>query len=138
MEQPAKVFSVEETTQLLPRIIPLVQQLQGLQRSVINTNTQLDEAVHKLSAGNGYPIQEIRKQIAELTKHQLHLIEAFQSALQQLEELGCILKDLNQGLVDLYSYREGELVFLCWRLGEERIQYWHRLEDGFAGRQPLP
>ncbi len=137
MEQPDKIFSVEEANQLLPRIVPLVQQLQGLQRSIINTNTQLDEAVHKLAASNGYPIQEIRKQITELTKHQLHLIEAFQSALQQLESLGCLLKDLNQGLMDLYSHREGELVFLCWRLGEERVQFWHHLEDGFAGRQPL-
>jgi len=137
MEQPSKVFSVDEANQLLGQVSPLVQQLQALQGSIIKTNHQLDEAVPKLSQGNGYPIQELRKQIADLTKHQLHLIEAFQSALQQLESLGCLLKDVNLGLVDFYSLRDGEPVFLCWRLGEERIEFWHRVEEGFAGRQPL-
>ena len=137
MEQPTKMFNIEEATQLLSRVRPLVEQLQGLQRSIITTNRQLDEAVLKLSQGNGYPLREIRQQIQDLTKHQLHLIEAFQSAAQQLESIGCLLKDLNLGLVDFYSLRNGEPVFLCWKFGEEQIRFWHRLEDGVAGRQPL-
>ena len=48
--------------------------------------------------------------------------------MRQLEELGCVLKDLAQGLVDFYVMREGELVFLCWKQGEERIRFWHPLE----------
>ena len=137
MEQPQKSFTIEEANQLLGHIAPLVEQLQHLQASILKTNHQLDEAVQKLAQGNGYPIQEIKQQIQDLTKHQLHLLEAFQSALQQLESLGCVLKDMTTGLVDFYSLRDGELVFLCWRLGEDRIRFWHRLEDGFTGRQPL-
>ncbi len=141
MDQPAshppKTLTVAEATALLPTAKPLVQQLQGLQRSIVHTNQQLDELVAKLSAGNGYPIRSLKEQIEQLTKHQLQLIEAFQSALTQLEDLGCVLKDLERGLVDFYSLREGRLVFLCWTIGEERIRYWHPLEDGFAGRQAL-
>lgn len=137
MEGAPKSFSVEEANQLLPRVRPLVEQLQALHASVLKTNQQLDEAVRKLAQGNGYPIRDIRTQIADLTRHQLQLVEAFQSALQQLEDLGGVLKDLQMGLVDFYSLREEEVVFLCWRAGEERIGFWHRLEDGFAGRQPL-
>lgn len=137
MEQPQKIFTLEEANRLLSQVTPLVQQLQALQKSIVKTNTQLDEAVAKLAQGNGYPIQELRKQIHDLTQHQLYLIEAFHSALQQLAALGCVLKDMNLGLVDFYSLRNGEPVFLCWRLGEERIQFWHGLEDGYAGRKPI-
>ena len=137
MAQPEKLFTVDEANRALAEIIPLIQQLQGLQASILNTNHQLDEATKKLSQGNGYPIKEVRKQIEELTKHQLHLLEAFQSALQQLEGIGCVVKDLQQGLIDFYTMRNEEPVFLCWRLGEDQIRFWHRLEDGFPGRQPI-
>ena len=138
MEHPQKMFPLEEANRLLGRVIPLVQQLQGLHDSILKTNQQLDQAVRKLSEGNGYPLQEIKQRVEELTKHQLNLIEAFESSLRQLESCGCFLKDLSQGLVDFYSLRDGEPIFLCWRLGEEQIRFWHRVEDGFAGRQPLP
>ena len=136
-EQPPKVFTVDEVNALLPRVRPLITQLQGLHSSIVKTNEQLDESVGKLSAGNGYPLKDVRQQIESLTRHQLQLVEAFHSALQQLEALGCILKDLNMGLVDFYTLRDDEPAFLCWKLGEETIRYWHSLESGYTDRQPL-
>ena len=137
MEQPAKIFTVQEANALLAHLAPLVEQLQALHESVLKTNQELDDMVRKLAQGNGSPLKDVRQQVAELTKHQLHLLEAFQSALQQLESFGCFLKDLSTGLVDVYSLRDGELVLLCWKLGEDRFGFWHRVEEGFAGRQPL-
>jgi hypothetical protein len=64
-------------------------------------------------------------------------VEAFQSALAQLQEVGGALKDLDLGLVDFYGLRGGEVVFLCWKLGEERVRFWHTLDSGYAARQPL-
>ena len=137
MSAPPKIFDVPEANALLGSVAPLVEQLQGLQHSIFSTQQAIDTAKEQLSHGNGHPVQELKARIEELTKRQLLLVEAFQSAMQQLEALGALLKDLNQGLVDFYSLRDGELVFLCWRLGEERIGYWHGIDDGFAGRQPL-
>ena len=137
VEQPPKTFSLAEANALLPKIRPLVKQLQGLQRSVIDTNQRLDGVVDKLAEGNGYPIESLKQQVQHLTTHQLQLIEAFQSALKQLEELGCVLKDLQSGLIDFYTVRSGDLVFLCWKLEEDRIRFWHTLTDGYAGRQSL-
>ncbi len=134
---PPKTFTVAEANALLPKVKPLIEQLQGLQRSILQTNHRLDELMRKLSGGNGYPIQSLKQEIETLTTHQLQLVEGFQSALSQLEELECILKDLNTGLIDFYGLRGGEPVFLCWKLGEERIRFWHTLEEGYAGRQPL-
>ena len=136
-EQPPKTFSADEAQALLSQVAPLIQQLQGLQRSIIETNKQLDETVAKVAGGNGYPIQSLKERIQHLTTHQLQLIEAFQSALNELEELGCVVKDPSAGLADFYSLRGSELVFLCWKLGETRIEFWHTLEGGYAGRQPL-
>jgi hypothetical protein len=48
------------------------------------------------------------------------------------------VKNLDEGLVDFPALRHGETVLLCWKLGEDEIAYWHRVEDGFAGRRPLP
>ena len=137
MEQPQKLFTVEEANRAVGQVAPLVEQLQGLQRSILTANHQLDQEVQKLSVGNGHPLKEVQAHIEQLTRHQLDLMEAFQSALQQLQDLGCVLKDLDAGLVDFYSMRQEELVFLCWRVGEEQIRFWHRLEEGFSGRQPL-
>ena len=57
--------------------------------------------------------------------------------LAELEQVGCVFKGFEEGLVDFYSLREDRLVFLCWRYGEERITHWHEIEAGFAGRQPV-
>ena len=135
--EPAKTFQVAEANALLPKVIPLVQQLQKLHRSIVQTNEQLEEAAKKLATGNGYPVASLKEQVKELTMHQVQLIEVFQSALQQLQELGAILKDATIGLVDFYSVRDDELICLCWTLGEDRIRFWHDLDSGYAGRQPL-
>jgi len=134
---PPKTFTITEANALLPQIIPLIEQLQGIQRSLQQTAQQLNEAVEKVTAGNGYPIQSLKAKIQELTEHQLQLVEAFQSAYAQLEDLGAMLKDLTIGLVDFSSVRDGQPVLLCWKMGEDRIRFWHTLEAGYAGRQPL-
>ena len=57
--------------------------------------------------------------------------------VQKLEELGCLLKDVNTGLVDFPAVRLGRRVWLCWLLGEDRVSFWHKLEEGYAGRKMI-
>ena len=132
-----KLLTVDEANQLLPSVIPLIEQLQGLHASIMKTNEQIETASAKLSAGNGYPIQELKQHVRDLSKHQRHLLETFQLTIKEIERLGGVVKDVTQGLIDFYGLREGEIVCLCWRLGEKRVGYWHGLEEGFAGRQPI-
>lgn len=63
--------------------------------------------------------------------------DALAAALRELEDLGVRLKDPHVGLVDFLSRREDEVVELCWKLGEDRIAYWHRIGEGYPGRKPL-
>jgi hypothetical protein len=57
--------------------------------------------------------------------------------LKELEAVGCVFKGFDAGLVDFYSLRDDRPVFLCWRMGEDRISHWHELDAGFGGRQPI-
>jgi hypothetical protein len=65
------------------------------------------------------------------------LTEALRAGLQQLDDWDIELKDLSTGLVDFMARREGREVYLCWRLGEPEVGYWHELSTGFAGRLPV-
>jgi hypothetical protein len=70
-----------------------------------------------------------------------HDVEAHASRIEgylaELQQVGCVFKGFEDGLVDFYALRDDRLVFLCWRYGEERISHWHELDAGAAGRQPL-
>ena len=57
--------------------------------------------------------------------------------LAELEQIGCVFKGFEEGLVDFCALRDDRLVFLCWRYGETRITHWHEVDAGFSGRQPI-
>ena len=67
----------------------------------------------------------------------VRLAETLKSALEKIQATGCVVKDLDIGLLDFPAMINDEEVYLCWRLGEERIRFWHRQDEGFAGRKPL-
>jgi hypothetical protein len=69
----------------------------------------------------------------EVTRH----ADRINRFLQELEGIGCVFKGFEGGLVDFYSLREDRPIFLCWRLGEDRISHWHEIDTGFGGRQPI-
>ena len=64
-------------------------------------------------------------------------MEALEKEIQKLEDLGCVLKDMTTGLVDFPAVRLGTRVWLCWKLGEDDVRFWHGLHEGFAGRKPV-
>ena len=58
-------------------------------------------------------------------------------AVERVNDLGCLVKDVDTGLVDFYALQEGDPVFLCWQFGEPAVTHWHALDEGFAGRKPI-
>jgi hypothetical protein len=77
------------------------------------------------------------EKLATLRLEHTQLAETMRSALTRILETGCIIKDLDTGLLDFPSRINDEDVYLCWRLGEDRIRFYHRQDEGFAGRKPL-
>ena len=137
-ESDPKILSLAETNAELPKIIQLIEQLQRLQRAILDSEQQREELTNKLAGGNGHSRTALQDQLHAETARQDQLVAQVGTTFDELGACGAMLKDLESGLVDFYGERAGETIFLCWRLGEEmRVQYWHTLEGGFAGRQPV-
>ena len=75
--------------------------------------------------------------LAKLRREHTRLAESLKGSLERILETGCVIKDLDVGLLDFPSIIDNEEVYLCWKLGEDRIRYYHRQDEGFAGRKPI-
>ena len=129
----AHYFTREEAEALLPQISLVLRQIQQNRKALLENEEALD-ALQLQAMGNGHHLHE---RIINLQKAVSGYAKALQKMLVELHTFGCELKDPEIGLIDFLSQRDGHEIYLCWHLGEERINYWHYLHTGFAGRQPL-
>jgi hypothetical protein len=131
-----RYFTADEANELLPEVRAVAEDLvehRLAARAVAAKRAQLVTRI----AGNGgdFDPQEPRELEEDFERETAAMVEA----VERLERLGVIVKDADRGLVDFPALREsGEEVLLCWQVGEDEIAYWHGLEEGFAGRKPLP
>jgi len=124
-----KLFTIEEANSLLPSVRPIVKSIQRSHRRLISFRTTAKHAAEGAESGGGGMVRG--PQYARL------LIDLSLGA-GQLESLGVQLKDYSQGLIDFPSMRDGRVVLLCWKADEgDELEWWHDVEAGFAGRQPL-
>lgn len=124
-----KLFTIEEANSLLPSVRPIVKSIQRSHRRVISFQTTAKHAAEGAESGGGGMVRG--PQYARL------LIDLSMGA-GKLESLGVQLKDYSQGLIDFPSMRDGRVVLLCWKADEgDQLEWWHDVEAGFAGRQPL-
>jgi hypothetical protein len=112
--------------EVLPRIIEASTEAEPLREQLM--------AVQRSAAGNGHVLDT---DIATKRQRLEQLAEAINKDIAVLNEKGIEVKDFNRGLVDFPSEREGRVVYLCWMYGEDDIAFWHELDTGFPGRQPL-
>jgi hypothetical protein len=130
-----KYFKREEAEDLLPLIEHCLRQARDSKQQVEGLDRKLSQASARIMVlGGSLPAYG---KLAATREQRTKLVSQLQEAINQIQETGCLVKDLDEGLVDFPALREGEEVYLCWKLGEERIAYWHGVEEGFAGRKPL-
>jgi hypothetical protein len=131
---PRKLFTVDGANRALPLVRAIVTDLAGLSRDVAERRQRLDHLTtgRDIQAGDPYD-DELAQMEEQLEADTLRL----QEYVGELRQLGVEPKNGPAGLVDFPSVMDGELVMLCWKLGEPEILFWHRIEDGYAGRQPL-
>jgi hypothetical protein len=128
-------FSLEEAENLLPSLQKLLDAAITSKKAVDSADEQLNEARSRILVAGGM-IPNYRELAGHRSRRE-EALAALQSSLQQITSTGCLVKDLDTGLIDFPCLVDENEVYLCWKLGEERIGFWHRVEDGFAGRQPL-
>jgi hypothetical protein len=126
-------FTKEQAERLLPQIRPLMEEVQ--QRKLLFDELQSQaEAIEGRLKGNGHGLAA---QLGEKHEALREVGRTIATTVQRVQELGVEVKDLDSGLVDFRSLREGREVYLCWRVGEAAIDWWHTVDSGFAGRQRL-
>jgi hypothetical protein len=119
-------FSREEANALLPQLTGLLSQLQEAKDEL--TDTEAHEALSEAAPTNGGGEQGRQVGVAFLEVRRI---------LETVERAGIVLRDIDQGLVDFPALMDGREVYLCWELGEDEVGYWHDLEGGYGGREPL-
>ena len=127
MSNKNKYFSVEEANAIIPELLVNIPRLQGLLQDLTEKYPDVNKAREKAQFNGG------RLQGADYINCVLNI----NYLTEQLESKGLILKGIKHGLVDFLSMRNGREVYLCWKVPEQRIEYWHDIEAGFAGRQRI-
>ncbi|MGD0712724.1 MAG: DUF2203 domain-containing protein [Gaiellaceae bacterium] len=128
-------FTPEEANAALGRVRPLVECMVAHRQAHAAALTRQEELEgHIRGNGGGIAPATLADAAAEVEREARELARL----VDEIAEHGAEVKDLDEGLIDFPALRRGETVLLCWKLGEDEIRYWHRVEDGFAGRRPLP
>jgi hypothetical protein len=134
-EREPRIFSLSEAERTLRELEPVLMDAMDSRKKV----SALDEILNALSSrillmgGMQIPYEKTAKVRFERNR----LADSLRTALERISETGCVVKDLDSGLLDFPAIIKNEVVYLCWRLGEDRIRFYHRQDEGFAGRKPL-
>jgi len=130
-----KYFERHEAEELLPAIQQFLDEARKQKQALDSITADISNASLRIMmlGGSLPPFAELNHKKAQREK----IAEQLSQTVDEIQQTGCVVKDLDTGLVDFPSLRRGEKVYLCWKLGEERIGYWHGIEEGFAGRKPL-
>jgi len=130
-----KTFTLEEANALLPVVESLLGQVIAAKEEAERLESEIQSLRQRIFLSGGMTID-----IAGVARNRTEgeaQVQRAKEVLAEMDSIGVQVKDLDTGLLDFPCRVDGELVLLCWRRGESRIEYWHTLEAGFRGRQPL-
>jgi len=130
-----KTFTLDEAQSLLPILESLLRQAIQGKKLIEEVDGELQETAHRvfLNGGTLLNIVHLARRKAEREK----AIQRVKDAIAEIDSIGVQVKDLDIGLLDFPCKVEGEILLLCWKLGEPKIAHWHGFAEGFAGRKPV-
>jgi hypothetical protein len=131
----SKTFTLNEAQTVLPVVEALLRRAQAANVRTAQLGREMQELSHRifLSGGMHVNVAQAARRRAEREKAAKETTDT----LAEIDEIGVVVKDLDQGLLDFPATLEGRSVLLCWKMGEKEIGFWHSTEEGFAGRKPL-
>ena len=131
--RPKRRFSLEQANSTLPLVKRIVRDIVRTHSEVLKCQQQLERSGTGRQQQRQQPAPTPQETQGQLERHMTRL----EDYVEELTEVGAELKDYQMGLIDFIGRHQGHDVCLCWKLGEERIAYWHELDAGFAGRQSV-
>jgi hypothetical protein len=130
-----KTFTLEEAQSLLPVVESLLKRAIEGKQSAEQVDSGLSELARRiyLSGGMRVDVSRVSKLRTEMESH----LQRVRESIAEIDAIGVQVKDLEAGLIDFPCSLDGEVVLLCWRIGESSIEHWHTVDSGFQGRQPV-
>jgi hypothetical protein len=122
-----KYFTLQEANETLNQIRPLMDEVQAIRVKILKNQPEAWPAIEK-SAGNGG-----NRALSNMVQD----FEKFDALIHRIQDMDVLIKDINLGLLDFPALKDGREVYLCWQYGEGDIAFWHEVEEGYAGRQPI-
>jgi hypothetical protein len=130
-----KHFTLAEAESLLPRMGQLMREATTMKSAFVDAERVLRAHSERVMLMGGMVVD--REEIRAARTRRDSVAARLRAALESIQETGCVVKDLDIGLLDFPTLYRGREVYLCWKLGEADIAFWHGVEEGFAGRKPI-
>ncbi|HSG04982.1 MAG TPA: DUF2203 domain-containing protein [Nitrospiria bacterium] len=122
-----RIFTLGEANNLVPELESHMRKIQHARRFVLGIREDIQKAREKLSSNGG----------SMKGPAYLKALEYIMKRVENIQQKGILIKDLEKGLCDFPFMLDGRVVYLCWRLGEAEVGWWHETDTGFSNRQPL-
>jgi len=130
-----RTFSLDEAQMLLPILESLLRQAINARKLIADVDNEFQDLAHRVFLNGGTLLNVV--QLARRKAEREKAIRRIKDTLAEIDATGVQVKDLDIGLLDFPCKVEGEVILLCWKLGEATITHWHGTEEGFAGRKPI-
>lgn len=130
-----RFFTFLEAEGLLPQVERLLRTIIQLKQDYETADAELHRINQRIALAGG--MIPPRERVQQIRTRKDSSARALKETVEKFQEIGCQLKDVETGLVDFPTLYRGEEVYLCWKLGESSIGFWHHIEDGFRGRRPI-
>jgi hypothetical protein len=128
-------FTLAEAQGLIPRVDRLLREAIEFKNSYEEAEKQIQAFQERVTIMGGLTVD--RDTAIQVRTQRDGAAAQLRNAIEQVQEVGCLIKDLDIGLIDFPTTYRGEEVYLCWKLGEDDIEHWHGIEEGFRGRKKI-
>ena len=132
---PERTFTLSEAQSLLPILESLLRSAMDSKKIIEQVDAELQEVAHRVFLNGGTLLQVVP--LARRKAERQKAVQRAKDAVAEIHATGVQVKDLEIGLLDFPCVVEGEVVLLCWKVGEKDISHWHNMTEGFAGRKPI-
>jgi len=122
-----RYFTLPEANEALNSIRPWMDEVQIIRGEILANQPEIWSVMEKSAGNGGNPT------LSRMVK----TFDRLDALIHSIQDLGALIKDVNTGLLDFPALKDGREVYLCWKHGENDIQFWHEIEGGFAGRQSI-
>ena len=131
----ARRFTLAEAQNLIPRVDTLLREAVSLKSDYQEAEQVIQAMAQRVSMMGGMMVD--RDQAIDAKNRRDGVAAKLRAAIEEVQEFGCVIKDLDTGLIDFPTLLHGVEVYLCWKLGEPKIAFWHGVDEGFRGRKAI-